>query len=282
MDSRTGALTALSVLCGVAAAVFWGLWYRLKYTYTGSETNTKYLGASSPVSASLGKIISFLPAFYFLFGAIFDLVNGQFQLFVTSLVGVGVAISGYGLNGIYEKIYGRQSSANITISDIISQCTIPGWPLKTTFSSGNVHASVYIVLLSFYTCMYIGGLLTNNMYSPGNTAGYAIISILFFGGVIYRYFTNCNSMFDGLVGTIYGSFWAGIILLIFQQNANTLVPFTPIISAGGGSATTGGAVMPKPMFPGLNSAGPSDQTQCAKTNNQEFVCHAYKNGKLIA
>lgn len=263
MDESQGtfaALLALTCVFGVSTVIL--------FTMLEARSPSKLGGLANTLRA----LPPFIPTLLFLFGGIYDLATAQFQMFVTSLIGV----IGTGAIGLVMRLFSGKFMpySDLATSQLLEQCSIPGYPFNKNFMLGVTHPSQYMILTAFYICMYIGGMVYNNPGDPSHIAGYVILGLTLFIAAVFRWRAHCNNIIDIIMGISFGMLMAGATLLGFMHYSPHLVPFTPApdTSTGSPSASSGAT----------KADLPSQSTQCARKGNQEFVCHAYRNGKKLA
>jgi len=240
----------------------------------------------------------YLPVTYVMTGILSDIVTQQFKESGASLA----AILGVLLNKFGSMLFVRFGSTTQKLQEAISYngdistlytrvyrgCTVPGFEdLESILAPQS-----FVVIFSLYFFFLIDILLNNPGQSVAGLSGLAAVALLIQGMLlsvnlcwkaeyywmsVYMIIPIALSAVFGLLGAIVVGFSTRAIRKVLPT-ASTDTNINPTTSGGFGStrpvtAPTGGSALPPVGGPTGGSSGGSDDNQ--------FVCEAYKNGELI-
>jgi hypothetical protein len=281
ISSASTAITAVEVAFGIVGfiVVIGGLIY-----------GSKELGG--PNSFQYASIFAmYLPVTYVLIGIISDIVSQEYKASASSVTAIGAVV----LNKLISMLFAYFGSTTQKIQEEISNngdiktlytrvyqgCTVPGFENMESIVAPQ--SLVIIVSLFMFFALEIG------VNHPGQSlSGIVWIAITAF--IIQLAFINTNGCLTGeyywngsLVVAIVMSLLIGGLAGGLGWTANHFMfPTAPGSAAsgghGGGLGSSGPAVGPSgSILPQVG--GPTNGS--SGSDNDQFVCEAYKNGELI-
>jgi len=235
------------------------------------------------------QIVSFLPMALVLFGFFVDAINQDFRYSIASIIGLSSVAVNWGLSKLLESrewLSTTPASINpFTSYQKFDICTVPGFEkLESVYAPQSIVLSVAIF-------MYFLIDFARNR-SPSQNIGlgvlFALIPVVIGGTMMKTDACKDSYFFRGaefyktiltaiVIGTVFGYLsWQTVSIVApgklpsaINQRFTVRENFVenPVIKGSKGSTA-------KPGDPGVGTcSAPNDQDQ--------FVCEAYKNGKLV-
>lgn len=267
---------------------------KFKDPMPGSKTQQAY-------NTLLGGINAF-PLLAFLLGPLVDAFTGRFAwtaLSIAMLIGTTAAnfiLKGFTMllslvpwvhsyvsfeGGLGASAMGaRELSPNLAFKNMMpwdltakqGTCSLPGLP----FFSNLRGISAYSTMMTMAPVYLI---LSSTQASDKIPFGSIALFVMGAIGSMVRLGTNCENMSEIVSGCFAGMGMGAAAYLVVKQFFPSYLPFLPSVwtTPGGGPVSQNGL-----LGGSLDGAGGPSGSQCQQSTNQEFVCHAYRNGELIA
>ena len=224
------------------------------------------------------KLFLYLPTSLVLFGFIADAIQEEFRYSIASLIGLfSVFLNSF--IGLLINLFVKNPTSVLTTGQ---GCTVPGFEaLESIFAPQGI-----VLPVSIFTYFFIDFGVNR---PPSENIGTAVLfAVYLFTHIFVLWSSNCFSKYYwsspfvtvllGLViGGVLGATGYGIVRGVSPDKLPSGMYVSPPSSDGTPSK--------KPLGPGGTPLGASSSSvgRCSAPNDQDqFVCEAYKNGKLVS
>lgn len=224
------------------------------------------------------KLFLYLPTSLVLFGFIADAIQEEFRYSIASLIG----ISSVFLNSFVGLLINLFVKSPTTVLAAGQGCTVPGFEaLESIFAPQGI-----VLPVSIFTYFFIDFGVNR---PPSENIGTAVlfgvyllthIFVLWSSDCFKKYYWTSpfiTILLGLLIGGALGSIGYGVVYAVKPDKLPTGTYVAPAVSDTTPSK--------KPLGPGGTPLGASSSSvgRCSAPNDQDqFVCEAYKNGKLVS
>jgi len=258
------------------------------------------LSTTSPGFQYASIFAMYLPVTYVMVGFLVDIVTQQFKQSTASLA----AITGVLLNFIVNLVAGKAGLTTQKLQEAISYngdistlytrvyrgCTVPGFEnLESILAPQS-----FVVIFSLYFFFLIDILLNNPGQSVAGLSGLAAVALLVQGFLVSvngcwkaeYYWMSFYMIVPVLISAAIGLLGAVIVGFSTQAirkalpGASTDKNINPTGSSSGGFGSSGPVTAPTGDS-ALPPVGGSTGGSSGSSDDNQFVCEAYKNGELI-
>jgi hypothetical protein len=263
-------------LTSILGALFLGA--AIYFSYTSGYSSGVWVG----VGAFLYAVINFIPFGLITFGFIADMIGQDFRYSIGSIIGL-ISIL---LNWLIGTLTGYSSFSSQGIEQPgRTFCMIPGLEgFENRSMPMNLVASTSI--LSYY-------IIYASIKRPvaTNISLYISSAVLILAQYALFYMSDCSKYYEGSAGIRLAGVALSIVIgalgwVTISQTSDWLAPFV----AGDSRSGIVENMLSGPGWDGSKTSqvfqklAPRTGAQCSKDESEdgdEFVCEAYKNGKLV-
>lgn len=274
-----GLVAACAVLTVIAFVGFY-----VYFRGDNAAASTDYTGDAlkQGMLSRLAGVLDFVPAFYFLFAVFIAVMNMSLPWGIVAISMIIVSV----LTGFLKVLVSAASNAlgvaqtnlqssYFSIADRLSDCAVPLFGAFAANPQGGTFVSLFPTLATF-----VPTYLTLSAVEKGlvnSTSVISMVSIMWAMSIVamaYRTYApsrKCDAVLPAWRGICAGAIFASSLFLILTKAfTGNFTPFNDTSVAGGGLIGAG------------LTGNPDSGAQCSEESNQEFVCHAYRNGQKIA
>lgn len=226
------------------------------------------------------KLFLYLPTSLVLFGFIADAIQEEFRYSIASLIGI-ISVFVNSFVGLLINLFIKNPTSVLVTGQ---GCTVPGFEaLESIFAPQGI-----VLPVSIFTYFFIDFGVNR---PPSENLGTAVLFGLYLAThILVLWSSNCFTKYYWtnpfvtiglglLIGGALGSIGYGIVRGVTPQRLPSGTYIAPAPSSDG-SSTRGPTLGPggTPLGASSSSVG-----RCSAPNDQDqFVCEAYKNGKLVS
>jgi hypothetical protein len=259
------------------------------------------MSTTSPGFQYASIFAMYLPVTYVMVGFLVDIVSQQFKQSTASLAAITGVLLNFGLNSIVGKLglttqkIQEAISYNGDISTLYTRvyrgCTVPGFEnLESILAPQS-----FVVIFSLYFFFLIDILLNNPGQSVAGLSGLAAVALLVQGLLIAQngcwkaeyYWKSFYMTVPVLLSAVFGVLAAVIVGFSTQAIRKTLPGsstdknINPTGSSSGGFGSSGPVTGPTGDSALPPVGGSTGGSSGSGSDDNQFVCEAYKNGELI-